>query len=86
MSELAVLHSEIDTLPQYRVGEVLDFVGYLKHRDDAQQEANEDANGFNDEPNEETIAAIEEGRAMRRGEIPCKRYDSVAEFWADLEL
>ncbi|GHV91280.1 hypothetical protein AGMMS50268_17830 [Spirochaetia bacterium] len=77
MNELAVLHREIDTLPQNRVGEVLDFVGYLK-----QQEAQEDL----DEPNEETIAAIEEGRAMRRGEIPCKRYKSVDEFWADLEL
>ncbi|GHV39182.1 hypothetical protein AGMMS49546_10820 [Spirochaetia bacterium] len=81
MNELAVLHREIDTLPQNRVGEVLDFVGYLK-----QQEAQKDLDESNDEPNEETIAAIEEGRAMRRGEIPCKRYKSVDEFWADLEL
>ena len=37
-------------------------------------------------PNAETIAAIEEGRAMRRGEIPAKRYKSVDEFWKDLDL
>ncbi|GHV06464.1 hypothetical protein FACS189485_15030 [Spirochaetia bacterium] len=79
MSELAVLHREIDSLPQHRVGEVLDFVGYLKHQD-AQQEAQEDL----DEPNEETIAAIEEGRAMRRGEIPAKRFHSLEELLADL--
>ena len=67
MSEIAVLHREIDTLSQHRVGEVLDEAGM-------------------DEPNEETIAAIEEGRAMRRGEIPAKRYKSVDEFWKDLDL
>jgi hypothetical protein len=80
MSELAVLHSEIDTLPQHRVGQVLDFVSYLKHQDDVQREAQEDM----DEPNEETIAAIEEGRAMRCGEIPAKRFHSLEEMLADL--
>ena len=35
--------------------------------------------------NAETIAAIEEGRAMLRGEIPTKWYDSLDEMWEDLE-
>ncbi|MCL1812746.1 MAG: hypothetical protein FWG29_04410 [Treponema sp.] len=36
-------------------------------------------------PNAETIAAIEEGRAMRRGEIPGKLYTSFDEMLADLD-
>ncbi|GHU58725.1 hypothetical protein FACS189444_2850 [Spirochaetia bacterium] len=79
MSELAVLHREIDSLPQHRVGEVLDFVGYLKHQD-----AQEDLDESNAEPNEETIAAIEEGRAMMRGEIPSPTFHSLEELLADL--
>jgi hypothetical protein len=59
------------------VGEVLDFVGYLKQQDDAQQDM--------DEPNEETIAAIEETRAMARGEIPAIEFDSAEAFLADLK-
>jgi hypothetical protein len=35
-------------------------------------------------PNAETIAAIEESRAMMRGEIPSKLYDSTDEMWEDL--
>jgi len=35
-------------------------------------------------PNAETIAAIEEGRAMMRGEIPAKRFHSFEEMWEDL--
>ncbi|GHV84339.1 hypothetical protein AGMMS50212_16790 [Spirochaetia bacterium] len=37
-------------------------------------------------PNAVTIAAMEEGDAMLRGEIPVKRYKSVDEFWEDLDL
>jgi hypothetical protein len=36
-------------------------------------------------PNAKTIAAIEEGRAMTRGEIPAKWYSSAEEMWADLD-
>jgi hypothetical protein len=36
-------------------------------------------------PNAETIAAIEEGRAMMRGEIPSKLYNSLEEMLADLD-
>jgi len=35
--------------------------------------------------NAETIAAFEEGDAIMRGEIPAKRYDSLAEMWEDLD-
>ena len=34
--------------------------------------------------NAETVAAIEEGRAMMRGEIPAKRFSSLDEMWEDL--
>jgi len=34
--------------------------------------------------NAETVAAIREGRAMMRGEIPAKWYDSLDEMWQDL--
>jgi hypothetical protein len=36
-------------------------------------------------PNAVTIAAIEETRAMMRGEIPSKRYHSLDEALADLK-
>ena len=35
-------------------------------------------------PNAETAAAIREGRAMMRGEIPAKRFTSFDEMWDDL--
>jgi len=35
--------------------------------------------------NAETVAAIEEGRAMMRGEIPAKRFSSFKEMLEDLE-
>ncbi|GHV47844.1 hypothetical protein AGMMS49546_37890 [Spirochaetia bacterium] len=35
-------------------------------------------------PNAETAAAIREGRAMMRGEIPAHWYNSVDEMWEDL--
>ena len=34
--------------------------------------------------NAETVAAIEEGRAMMRGAIPAKRFSSLDEMWEDL--
>ena len=36
-------------------------------------------------PNAETIAAIEEGRAMMKGEIPSKLYNSLEEMLVDLD-
>jgi hypothetical protein len=35
--------------------------------------------------NAETVAAIREGRAMMRGEIPSKLYDSLEEMLVDLD-
>ena len=35
--------------------------------------------------NAQTAAAIREGRAMMRGEIPAKWYSSAEEMWADLD-
>ena len=35
--------------------------------------------------NAETVAAIEEGRAIMRGEIPAKWYNSLDEMWEDLQ-
>ncbi|MDR2964518.1 MAG: hypothetical protein LBU88_01955 [Treponema sp.] len=32
----------------------------------------------------ETVASIEEGRAMMRGEIPAKRFNSFEEMWEGL--
>jgi hypothetical protein len=37
------------------------------------------------EPNEETIAAFEEGDAMERGEIPSRLFHSVDELFAALD-
>jgi hypothetical protein len=34
--------------------------------------------------NAETVAAIEEGMAISRGEIPAKWYNSLDEMWEDL--
>jgi hypothetical protein len=34
--------------------------------------------------NAETVAAIEEGMAVSRGEIPAKWYNSLDEMWEDL--
>jgi len=36
-------------------------------------------------PNAETIAAIKEGRAMMKGEIPSKLYNSLEEMLVDLD-
>ena len=39
----------------------------------------------NPQYNAETISAIEEGMAISRGEIPAKRFNSLAEMLDDLE-
>ena len=36
--------------------------------------------------NDETIAAFEEAKAIMRGEIPAKRFNSLEEAWKDLDL
>jgi hypothetical protein len=46
---------------------------------------NTDPETGNPRYNAETVAAIEEGRAMMRGEIPAKRFSSLTEMLEDLE-
>jgi hypothetical protein len=72
MSDTELLIKEVQTLPPDCLREVLDFVGYLrqKYTQDTEDHA----------PNAVTIAAIEEGRAMMRGEIPANRFNSLEEM------
>jgi len=100
MIERAVLNKEIDRLPPQYFGEVYDFVGYLRSKAQ-KESLSEDNIAFegecpicaahrdpvtgNPRYNAETIAAIEEGRAMMRGEIPSKLYNSLEEMLADLD-
>ena len=75
MQATDLLIKAIKTLPENRITQVLDFVEFIK-----QQEART-------EPlyNAETIAAIKEGDAMLRGEIPAKWYNSLEEMLVDLD-
>jgi hypothetical protein len=81
MTDTDLLIKEIRTLPEESVTEVLDFVGYLK-----QKQSRDTGIGLDDEcpldhtPNAVTIAAIQEGDAMLRGEIPANRYHSFGEM------
>jgi hypothetical protein len=81
MTERAVVIQEIKTLPANRVTEVLDFVGYLKQKEAASPCP---LCAIYHEPNAETIAAMEEGDAMERDEIPANRFHSFEEMWEDL--
>ena len=91
MSNAELLIEEIKTLPEDYAAEVLDFVGYLKEKAAKRQEGCPICAKYRDpvtgEPrfNAETIAAIEEGDAMLRGEIPAKWYNSLDEMLADLD-
>jgi hypothetical protein len=91
-----LLIEEIKTLPTNRMAQVLDFVKHIKEEDDtddSRREAGEECpicaahrDPVTGNPcyNAETIAAIEEGDAMLRGEIPAKWYNSADEMWEDL--
>jgi hypothetical protein len=76
------LFNEIKSLPEDYTYQVMDFVGYLKEKVVRKGECTICANST---PNAETIAAIQEGRAMMGGEIPAKRFSSLDEMWEDLE-
>ena len=102
-----IIIKEIETLPESRKSQVLDFVGYIKQQEAREPERSVDSesdtswfgNGgecpfcakhrdpVTGEPlyNAETRAAIEEGKAMLRGEIPAKFYNSFEEMLADLD-
>jgi hypothetical protein len=79
------------------VAEVLDFVEFIKQKDtrnaekaDSDEECPICAKHRDPETEElrfnaETVAAIQEGRAMMRGEIPSKLYNSLEEMLVDLD-
>jgi hypothetical protein len=79
MSDTELLIKEISALPADCITEVLDFVAYLKQK---QSEKNTLDIGcpFDHTPNAVTIAAIQEGDAMLKGEIPANRYRSLDEI------
>ena len=99
MSNAELLIEEIKTLPIDRVAEVLDFVEFIKQK----EEENIDTSWFEKgeecpicakhrDPvtgelrfNAETIAAFEEGDAMLRGEKPAKWHTSLEDLLADLD-
>ena len=94
MSDAKLLIKEIKTLPANRVAEVLDFVEFIKQKEDG----NADTSWFEKgdecpicakhrDPktgelrfNAETIAAFEEGDAMLRGEKPAKWHSSLEDL------
>jgi hypothetical protein len=86
MSQTELLIKEIESLPQRYLGEVINFVGYLKHKAAQTEDICPLCAEYDHIPNEKTIAAIEEGRSMTRGEIPANRYKSVDEIWTELDL
>jgi hypothetical protein len=93
-----LIYEEVKTLPESRMAQVLDFVKYIKQEethvpDDSRVEkgeecpicaAHRDPVTGNPRYNAETVAAIEEGMAISRGEIPAKWYTSPDEMWEDL--
>jgi hypothetical protein len=91
MSQTELLMKEIEGLPAGYISEVIDFVGYLKHK--AAQTENKcplcaeytDPETGELRFNEETLAAMREGDAILNGEIPAKRFNSLEEMLADLD-
>ena len=76
------LFDEIKSLPEDYTVEIFNFIGYLKAKAARQSECPICANSI---PNAQTIAAIQEDRAMMRGEIPAKLYNSLEEMLVDLD-
>jgi hypothetical protein len=87
MSDTELLIKEVQSLPPRCLREVLDFAGYLRQKY-AQDTENAGIDGeypgpkvrLDHTPNAVTRAAIEEGRAMMRGEIPANRFNSLEEM------
>jgi hypothetical protein len=86
MSQIELLLKKVEGLPPEYMDEVIDFAGYLKHKASQTKDLCPLCAEYEHIPNEETITAIEEGRAMTRGEIPANRYRSVDEIWKELDL
>jgi len=101
MTTAELVIEKIRTLPSNRMGQVLEFVESLRGKEAVAERDDESwfENGGecpicakhrdpitgNPRYNAETVAAIEEGRAMLRGEIPAKWYDSLDDMLADLD-
>ena len=80
------LFDEIKTLPEDYAIDIFNFIGYLKAKAaNRGYSPGECPICSNSTPNAETIAAIQEGRAMMRGEIPTKWYNSLDEMLEDLD-
>ena len=85
-----LLMEEIKSLPESCAVQVFDYVSYLKAKAVNKEgcpicaKLRDPVTG---EPlyNAETRAAIEEGDAILRGEIPAKRYNSLEEMLVDLD-
>jgi hypothetical protein len=76
MSDAELVINEVRTLSPDCLREVLDFIGYIKLK-----HSRETGIGAEDPtPNALTIAAMEEGDAMLRGEIPANRFNSFEEM------
>jgi hypothetical protein len=82
MSDTELLIKEVQSLPADCLREVFDFVGFLrqKYSQNTENAGIEDACPLDHTPNAVTRAAIEEGRAMMRGEIPANRFNSLEEM------
>jgi hypothetical protein len=91
MSQTELLMKEIASLPPQYVGEVIDFVGYLKHKAVQTEGICPLCAEYTDPEtgelrfNEETLAAMREGDAILNGEIPAKRFNSFKEMLTDLD-
>jgi hypothetical protein len=77
MSDTELLIKEVETLPPGCIQEMIDFAGYLK-----QKYAQGQKDGIY---NAVTIAALQEGDAMLKGEIPANRYHSLEEMFKALD-
>jgi hypothetical protein len=83
MSQTELLMKKVEGLPPVYQAELLDFAGYLAQK--AAKNIAEHVCPLDHTPNAVTIAAFDEADAMRRGEIPKKKFHSLEEFFVDLE-
>ena len=88
------LFNVIKTLPENYTAQVLDYVSYLKAKAEREADSTSDCpicakcrDPITGIPlyNTETRAAIAEGDAILRGEIPAKWYNSLDEMIKDLD-
>jgi hypothetical protein len=87
MSNSEILIREAKTLPESIIGEVLDFIGYLKTKaaKTADQIGIDGECPLDHTPNATTLAAFAEGDAMMRGEIPSRWFKTPEEFFKALK-